>query len=69
MYLRDDPAKPRNMSANERLREVASILARGVLQVVIGSDTVTGEVGEENAGRRTGPDTLEYCFDRHEIVT
>jgi len=33
MYLRDDPANPRNMSADERLEEVASIFARGILRL------------------------------------
>jgi hypothetical protein len=33
MYLRNDPANPRNMSADERLEEVASILARGILRL------------------------------------
>ena len=33
MYLRDDPTNPRNMSADERLEEIASILARGILRL------------------------------------
>jgi hypothetical protein len=33
MYLRDDPANPQHMSENERLDEVASILARGLLRL------------------------------------
>jgi hypothetical protein len=33
MYLRDDPTNPRNMDDAERLEEVASIFARGVLRL------------------------------------
>lgn len=33
MYLRDDPANPEHMSEDERLYEVASIFARGVLRL------------------------------------
>lgn len=32
MYLRDDPANPQNMDGTERLEEVASLFARGILR-------------------------------------
>lgn len=32
MYLRNDPANPANMSEEERLDEIASILARGIFR-------------------------------------
>ena len=33
MYLRNDPTNPLHMSVDERLEDVASILARGILRI------------------------------------
>lgn len=56
MYLRDDPANPQNMSDDERLDEVASILARGVLRL-------HGRTFPLVSAEKNLPESSQTCLD------
>ncbi len=56
MYLRDDPANPQNMEDADRLEEVASIFARGILRL-------RGRLGPHPRGEQNPPESSPTCLD------
>jgi hypothetical protein len=56
MYLRDDPANPQNMAVDERLEEVASIFARGILRL-------KGRLAPHLLARQNLPESAPTCLD------